>query len=180
MNDRFSLEKIISKSEQAFKQFSETCEQIPPETFFKQPESKWSIAQHVQHLIISTRTSTAAFALPKFIVRLVGGRARRASLDYDALVKVYLSKLAQGGKASGRYIPKKINTNIPKEKLLHNWEQATATYLHALKANLKKDQLDLYQVPHPLIGKITLRELAYFNIYHTLHHLQAIKNFDLS
>jgi hypothetical protein len=176
MNDRFSLEKIISKSEQAFKDFSETCEQVPPEFFFKQPDGKWSIAQHVQHVIISTKTSTAAFALPKFIVRLVGGRARRASLDYDALVKIYIGKLAQGGKASGRYIPKKINTGTSKEKLIHNWEQATATYLHALKANLKKDQLDLYQVPHPLLGKITLRELGYFTIYHTTHHQQAIKN----
>jgi uncharacterized damage-inducible protein DinB len=178
MNDQFSLEKIIRQSEQAFKDFSETCEQIPPAFFFKQPEGKWSIAQHVQHLVISTKTSTAAFALPKFIVRLVGGRTNRASLDYDALVKAYLGKLAQGGKASGRYIPQKINANTPKEKIIYNWKQASATYLRALKANLKKDQLDLYQVPHPLLGKITLRELGYFTIYHTIHHQQAIKNFN--
>lgn len=35
--------------------------------------------------------------------------------------------------------------------------------------------LDQYLAPHPLLGKITLRELGYFTIYHTEHHLAIIK-----
>jgi len=39
----------------------------------------------------------------------------------------------------------------------------------------KEPQLDQYIAPHPLLGKITLRELCYFTIYHTKHHLNIIK-----
>ena len=36
-------------------------------------------------------------------------------------------------------------------------------------------KLDKYIAPHPLLGKITLRELAYFTIYHIQHHLSIIR-----
>jgi hypothetical protein len=39
----------------------------------------------------------------------------------------------------------------------------------------KDDQLDHYIAPHPLLGKLTLRELCYFTIYHAGHHLNIIK-----
>ena len=43
-------------------------------------------------------------------------------------------------------------------------------------AHQHEEDLDRYLAPHPLLGKITLRELAYFTIYHTHHHLQIIKD----
>jgi hypothetical protein len=30
--------------------------------------------------------------------------------------------------------------------------------------------LDEYLLPHPLIGKLTIREILYFTIYHNLRH----------
>jgi hypothetical protein len=39
----------------------------------------------------------------------------------------------------------------------------------------KEAKLDNFIAPHPLLGKITLRELCYFTIYHTQHHLHNIK-----
>jgi len=38
--------------------------------------------------------------------------------------------------------------------------------------------LDLYILPHPLLGKITLREMLYFTAYHVYHH-QTIVERDL-
>ena len=46
---------------------------------------------------------------------------------------------------------------------------------HAIKLKWKDPQLDQYIAPHPLLGKITLRELGYFTIYHTYHHLETIQ-----
>ncbi|QLH34686.1 MAG: DinB family protein [Cyclobacteriaceae bacterium] len=31
-------------------------------------------------------------------------------------------------------------------------------------------ELDLYILPHPLLGKLTLREMIYFTCYHVQHH----------
>jgi hypothetical protein len=46
---------------------------------------------------------------------------------------------------------------------------------NALHKKWKEEEPDKYIVGHPLLGKITVRELGYFNIYHTLHHLDSIK-----
>jgi hypothetical protein len=46
---------------------------------------------------------------------------------------------------------------------------------NAIDKKWADSQLDQYIVPHPLLGKITLRELCYFTIYHTYHHLAIVK-----
>jgi len=45
----------------------------------------------------------------------------------------------------------------------------------ALQKKWKEPQPDAYIAPHPLLGKITLRELVYFTIYHTGHHQEGIR-----
>ena len=39
---------------------------------------------------------------------------------------------------------------------------------------LDEEDLDNYILPHPLIGKTTIREMLYFTIYHVQHHHKAI------
>jgi uncharacterized damage-inducible protein DinB len=34
----------------------------------------------------------------------------------------------------------------------------------------EEDQLDEAQLPHPIIGKITVREMLFFTIHHNLRH----------
>ena len=50
----------------------------------------------------------------------------------------------------------------------------------ALKNNLKKwteDQLDEFILRHPLLGKVTVREMLYFSVYHMDHHQNLIKRY---
>ena len=177
MTSELGIDEILKRSQQEFNRLTEFCIQFPDHRFFQQPaEDKWSAAQHLKHLIISTRTTTAAYALPKFLVRIVGGKPNRPSLSYETLVIKYQAKLRQGAKASGRYIPGKIKASNGKNPLLTQWNKATRLYLDAIKKNWTNGQLDKYIVSHPLLGKITLRELSYFTIYHTYHHYNNIKN----
>lgn len=165
--------EILERSKHIFNEFTDTCLQIPDEKFFLLPGTKWSIAQNVDHLIRAVKTTKLAYTLPKFVVRIVGGKPNRVSRSYDELVAKYKLKLAQGGKASGRYIPK-VSIN-KKFLLLRQWQRQNENYLESLELKWKDDQLDQYIAPHPLLGKITLRELCYFTIYHTEHHLNIIK-----
>lgn len=165
---------IIAASHKIFGEFSDYCLNISDEIFFNQPKDKWSIAQNVDHLIISTKQTKLVYSLPKFIVRLYTGKPNRPSRNYEELVKKYHLKLEAGGKASGIFIPKIIN-DASKEKLINNWMKISAAYIHIVEINWKNEQLDNYLAPHPLLGKITLRELCYFTIYHTEHHLNIIK-----
>lgn len=168
-------EQILLDSEKVFQQLTGFCRHLPPDLFFNQPHEKWSVAQNLQHLIISLKTTTAAYALPRFLVRLIGGRPNRPSRSYEELVEKYKTALANGGKARGRYVPGKIGPAVEKEQMLADWKKATKQYLEALRKNWQTNQLDQYIAPHPLLGKITLRELCYFTIYHTEHHLETMK-----
>jgi hypothetical protein len=110
------------------------------------------------------------------MVRLVGGTPNRPSRTYDELVAKYNLKLQQGGKASSRYIPKPILPAYGQEKLLAQFSKSMQRFAGSVKNNCKEPLPDKYLAPHPLLGKITLRELCYFTIYHTYHHLESIRS----
>jgi hypothetical protein len=167
--------KIISAAENAFTQFSQTCNGIDEVAFFKRHGEKWSVAENVQHLIISTNASSLAWYLPLFLVRWIGGTPNRNSRTYDELKDKYYKKLSDGGRASSRFVPKPIEIKYGKQKLLDNWNKATAKFIQTLSKNRTENNLDNYLVKHPLLGRITLRELGYFTIFHTEHHLHSIQ-----
>lgn len=168
-------ETIIKDSETAFKEFSEACSRIPEDRMFTRADDKWSVAENMQHLIISTNTTTLAYRLPTFLVRWVGGTPNRKSRTFEELKDRYDKKLSEGGRASGRFVPKPIEIRYGKQKLIDNWNTATAKYLKALNNKRTEADLDHYLARHPLLGRITLRELCYFTIFHTRHHLNSIQ-----
>ena len=156
-------------------EFSHYCRNLTDEQFFAQPKDKWSVAQQVKHLITSARMSRLAYSLPRFMVRLIGGKPNRHSRSYDELVARYHTKLASGGRASGRFVPKPIPASYGKDKMMAQFDQANERLVKCLEKRRTEQQLDQYLAPHPLLGKITLRELGYFTIHHTHHHLASIK-----
>ena len=173
-NLTMTKKEIITAAEDAFTQLSQTCAAMTEVYFFERPESKWSVAENMQHLILSTNTTTLAYKLPKFMVRLVGGKPNRPSRSYDEVLEKYMKKLEDGAKASARYVPKPIAIKYGKEKLLNNWNKATEKFITALDKNRTEEDLDNYLAKHPLLGPITLRELCFFTIFHTRHHLDSI------
>jgi hypothetical protein len=34
-----------------------------------------------------------------------------------------------------------------------------------------EDDLDNHRLPHPLLGKLTVREMLFFTLYHIQHHM---------
>jgi len=170
-------DQIAEACEIIFTACTELCITVGEPSFFKRrEEGKWSVAENIQHLIISTNTSILAFTLPAFVVRWIGGKPNRGSKSYEALVEKYQTRLAEGGKASGRFVPKQMKIKYGKERLLQAWQKATSKFIAAIKNKTTESKLDDYLVRHPLLGRITLRELCYFTIYHTEHHLNIIKN----
>jgi len=165
------IEKGLTEASETFFDF---CSSLDNEKFFYQPEGKWSAAQQVKHLIISANQTRLAYTLPKFIVKLYTGKPNRPSRSYDELVQRYKTKLAQGGKASGRFVPPKIENGYGKEKLLKEFKASMTKLGNSIHKNLKEPQPDQYLCPHPLLGKVTLREMLYFTIHHNEHHLNLL------
>lgn len=167
--------EIIEAAEDAFKSFSAFAAGIDENLLFKKPGEKWSAAENIQHLIISTNTTTLAFSLPKFLVRWIGGKPNRESRSFEDVKTKYYKKLSEGGRASARFVPKPIEFKYGRQRLLYKWNKATEKFIRMLKYKRTEKDLDNYLVKHPLLGRITLRELCYFTVFHTKHHLAAIQ-----
>ncbi|MCB0795785.1 MAG: DinB family protein [Flavobacteriales bacterium] len=154
-----------------------TVNALPPERRTAPANGKWSPAQHLEHIRIGLELTDKALTVPPFLLRWRFGRPNRPGRDYDALVQRYQEKLAAGGRAPSRFVPKNVAVaEIP--------AMASAIMQYAdriaRKASRWSDRrIDRYLVPHPLLGKITLRELFYFTIYHAQHH-QALIERDLA
>lgn len=170
-----SKEEILKELEKISNQFAGFCAGISDDIFFRQPLEKWSVAQNVTHLITSANMTKLAYRLPKFMVRIYSGKPNRSSRSYDEVVAKYKLKLEQGGRASGRFIADPVLAKKGKENILHAFNSAMETLGSVIQKKWEDQQLDEYLAPHPLLGKITLRELGYFTIYHTGHHLHIVK-----
>ncbi len=168
-------QEILEQLEKAGKDFSDFCSVIPDAIFFRQPAEKWSVAQNVTHLITSANMTRLAYRLPKFMVRIYSGKPNRPSRSYDELVAKYKLKLQQGGRASGRFVAKTVDASVSKEKLVDSFSKSMEILISTINKKWTETQLDQYLAPHPLLGKLTLRELCFFTIYHTEHHLAIIK-----
>lgn len=136
--------------------------------FLFAPNGKWTAGQQLEHIYRAVNALVLPFRLPKFVLKMAFGTANRPSRDYDALVAKYHAKLADGGRASGRFVPPPVAYN-EREMLRSRLLQSVEKLCKALEGYSEED-LDRYILPHPLLGKITLREMMYFTAYHVEHH----------
>lgn len=146
---------------------------LPAGVFAARMGEAWSPAEHLSHLITAVRTVALVFRIPPWLLRLRFGRADRPSRSYEALRDDYRAVLAAGGKASGRYVPRR-EMWPDREAMLIQWARANARLRKAL-GRWNERELDRVVLPHPLLGKLTAREVAYFTVYHGGHHVEAVR-----
>lgn len=139
------------------------------------PTNKWNAGQQVKHILQSTTPILKALKLPKFILLLLFGNANRPSKPYEAILIKYQDKLQQGGVASARFTPQKISFT-QKENLCASLKK-NISKLAKVVANHSETDLDKYILPHPLLGKLTLREMLYFTVFHVEHHQKLIAKY---
>ena len=82
----------------------------------------------------------------------------------------YLGLLEAGGKA-GRFAPS-AETTSDRSTILARLAQANDELQKAITRWSEAD-LDRYQLPHPLLGKLTVREMLFFTVYHQHHHMDV-------
>lgn len=139
------------------------------------PKEKWNALQQLDHLIKSVAPVNMAMGLPKLVLSWRFGIANRPSRSYDALVDRYHIKLQAGGRASGAFVPPLQLDPADKEALL-NKLQSLVQKLVQKTLRQSEVSLDRYILPHPLLGKLTLREMLYFTAYHAAHHGKSIEH----
>ena len=152
--------------------FVTAVQSLSAQDFMAAPAHKWTAGQHLAHIYKSVRPLAMGLLLPKFAVRLMFGKANRPSKSYDDLVLKYQIILQNGGKAGAAFIPKAVS--FEQKTALGNRVLAIVERLIKNIQSYSEEELDAYILPHPLLGKLTLREMLYFTAYHVTHHHKSI------
>lgn len=145
-------------------------------SFFAPIGAAWSPSFNVRHLTKSMRAVTRGLTMPRMVLRVTFGKADAPSRTYDEIRSAYYIVLANGGQA-GAFTPSSRDSPADDEAragVMH--EHATA--VHALCAAIRDwpdEALDAYRLPHPLLGKLTVREMLLFTLYHNEHHVNNVK-----
>lgn len=146
---------------------------IPAEEFFIRHGAAWSPSDNVDHLIRAMTPLVRALKLPKLALQTMFGKADRPLRTYSEMCKTYEDAIAKGGVASGAFLPAQQTPNDTKAQKSALLDQLSKTG-HALADTLgekwQEAALDQAQLPHPLLGKLTVREMMFFSIYHALRH----------
>ncbi len=170
----YKKEEIIEALDKTYEDFINHVLTQEDHFFIKGPINKWTSGQHVDHLIRSIKPVKIILKLPKFVIRVVAGKPNRSSRSYEELIEKYRSKLSSGGKASGRFVPPLVSID-QKQELIKALRLHKNKLMEATKRWTEKD-LENYLIPHPLLGKLTVREMLFFTVYHALHHLRLLEN----
>jgi len=144
--------------------------------FFTQINGHWSPAETVRHLNKSIRPVAKALALPRIVLRFMFGMSRRESERWSDIQTRYNGLLDAGGKA-GRFSPseqQEQDLEASRARIMEHYIQNNRA-LRAAMAKWPDRSLDRYQLPHPLLGKLTMREMLIFTAYHQMHHLDGVK-----
>jgi hypothetical protein len=146
---------------------------MPANEFFTRHGDVWSPSDNVDHLIKAVKPIAKALKLPKITLQAMFGKPDKASMTYEELCQIYRDEIARGAKASGRYLPHQEtpvdDAEDRKKTLLEQWSKANVE-LVSIVEKWDESELDRYLLPHPLIGKLTIREMIFFTIYHNLRH----------
>jgi hypothetical protein len=148
--------QIISALNENIDAFNNYIAPLTKEQFEVSTNGKWSAGQNLDHLIRAIKPLQLAYGLPKFALRILFGKTNRPSKSYDELVAKYKAKLAAGGRASGPFIPPVIGFE-KKDELIKKYAEQKQKLISKIEKQNEKD-LDVYILPHPLLGKVTLRD----------------------
>lgn len=169
----YNKQEMAAALEEKINAFNNFIASMNKEQFETTPGDKWSAGQNLDHLIRAIRPLQLAYSLPKFLLKMMFGKANRPSRTYEELVQKYKNKLAEGGRASGPFIPPSISFK-QKDSLIKKYEQHKQRLISKIEKQSEED-LDKYILPHPLLGKLTLREMLFFTIHHNEHHLELLQ-----
>ena len=180
INDPYTKPDILATFQWVNSEVTNSFERIPAAQFFQTSAEGWSPAENLVHLIKSVSPVGKAMQAPKLLPAVMFGTSKLGSVRYAEIRERYVQKLANGGQATGAYVPSveaaPAQPEQSKLNTLAKWREVSERLDGAVQSWSEAD-LDKYQLPHPLIGTITVREMLFFTLYHNLLHANEARMF---
>ncbi len=144
--------------------------------YFEHPkvEGKWSGGQQLEHLILTNSAILRGFSAPKERLLEKFGTFSRQEMTLNILTEKY-TKAAKKiqVKAPPNLIPA-IITLPDKSGKIAEFQKCLQDFINVLN-NWTETELSKYQLLHPLIGPMSMREMILFIIFHNRHHQKQLK-----
>lgn len=170
--DKFDIADLIDKK---YQKLFKWLNQQPIENWETGPEGKWTASQHILHLVNNLQLLNNALSYPRFFLKYKFGLSNRPSRDYDAVVKRYQEKIEEN-KDKTIDFNKDLKSPLLKDRpRLLTKLQIQHKKLQYKTRKISDINLDTLVIPHPLMGKMTVRELIMWAAYHTEHHTTILK-----
>lgn len=142
------------------------------------PPGKWTTGQHTLHLLQSIIPLNKALSLPKFILKYKFGKSNRDTRDYETVISNYSNKLKSvNGKTFGPSKNMRVPNTNDKKYIINRLKIQNKKLQHKL-LKWSDEDLDNYILPHPLMGKMTVREIVMWTAFHIEQHTLSLhKNY---
>lgn len=178
--DVYSRESLIDSLKAVHLHVKSSFKSLTLDDFFARMDGRWSPAETLLHLIKSERPIVRAMRLPRFVLMLLFGTSAQPSRRYVQIRELYRKEL-QRGLDPGRFAPrlKEIPSSQReaeklKRQLLEDWRKVGKGLIGCVQSWYDYN-LDKYKLPHLALGKLTVREMLLFTLYHDLHHFNSVK-----
>lgn len=167
-------ESLIEKFDENHQAVIAYISELSEAAFLYSNQGKWTAGQQLGHLYLCLKPIAQALASKAYILQKFG-RIDRPAMTYEQIVDRYKAALDKGGKAPDLFLPEPVDA-AGKPGLTAGLSALLQT-IRQLLGSYAEEELDTLVLPHPLLGKLTIRELMYLMTYHaTHHHRQAERN----
>lgn len=167
---------IVTKLEEKHQTLLTWLKNHDNEKWQEGPEGKWTTGQQALHLLQSIKPLNDALSMPKFFLKYKFGKANRDVRQYDAVVKRYQERLLD---VQGKTFKGSQNMKVPtlKEKkyILNRLQVENKKLQYKTQKRWNDKQLDTLILPHPLMGKMPVREIIMWTAYHVEHHTKILQ-----
>ena len=167
--------EIIQQLEKQYSAFIRYVKGLDEEAFQYSYQQKWTAGQQIQHLVLSVAPLVRFYGMSASAIDQLFGKTDRANHSYQQLTDTYIEQLAEGGQAPSRFLPEPVAFE-QKAELIKKLQDLIDQLKVIVKAAQEKD-LETLLIPHPLLGKITLKEMLYNAIYHVQHHHRQTESY---
>jgi hypothetical protein len=164
--------EVTEKFTESHRLFAEYIQSLSNDEFLYSQDGKWTPGQQLDH-VVKCLAPLGQILGTKPIIELKFGSINRPSLSYENIIKNYQIALDNGGEAPHKFLPDKVGLN-DKQKLMSEVITNAKIALYHLN-NYSDTELEVLALPHPLLGKLSIKEMLYLMTYHVEHHHMRTK-----
>lgn len=167
-------ERILEQIQDSFYDVLIECETLSEAEFFaKSSHTKSSAAEFVTYLSVLLAQNIECIRHPELLLSEFGN-SNRLSREWDVFqadMEEISSDIGKVPKAKGERISQE---EISKADLVSTFDMYSVSFMQKMSRWTDSD-MDLYQIPLPAIGLVTVKEMLFFIAILIRNHSQAIK-----